>query len=174
MFRIIHHNRWFFWTIAVLLFAGLGLVLFIFKDAQYYEEFAREFAQYSVNNWRTYRSSALGIAVRYPSSWQIEIDQDDSMTVYFENSKDFSENISVSVKELGLESVIRNSLKISSEEEIFVGGIRGMWIKGSNPRDPATSNVILVRRGDMLYYIAGQAKAFEKIVDRIRFVEIKN
>jgi len=174
MFRVIHHNRWFFWTITVLIIAFLALIFLILKDTAYYEEFAREFAQYTVNNWRTYRSSALGMSVRYPSSWQIEIDQDDSQTVHFENSKDFSENISVSVKELGLESVIRNSLKISSEEEVFVGGIRGTWIKGSNPRNPATSNVILVRRGDRLYYIAGQAKAFEKIVDRIRFVEIKN
>lgn len=170
MFRVIHKNRWFFWAIAVLLIAGLALVFAILQDGEYYEEFAREFAQYNVNNWRTWRSETLGISVQYPASWQIETDPGDPRTVYFENSKDFSENISVSVRDLGLERVIRNSLKISSEEEVVVGGIRGTWIKGRDPNDRATSNVILIRRGQMLYYIAGQAKAFEKIVKGIRFI----
>src|SRR3989338_2032500 len=121
MFRIIHKNRWFFWAIAILLIAGLTLVFLIFKDSAYYEELAREFAQYNVNNWRTYRSETLGISVRYPSSWQIEIDPGDAKTVYFENSKNFGENISVSVRYLGMERVIRNSLKVASEGEVMVG-----------------------------------------------------
>ena len=173
MFRVIHKNRWFFWTIALLLIAGLTLVFLIFQESAYYEELAREFAQYNINNWRTYRSETLGISVRYPSSWQIEIDPGDTKTVYFENSKDFSENISMSVRDLGLERVIRNSLKVASEEEVMVGGIRGTWIKGRDSNDGATSNVILVRRGERLYYIAGQAKIFEKIVKGIRFTPLE-
>ena len=170
MFRVIHKNRWFFWTIAILLIAGLALVFSIFQDSEYYEEFAREFAQYTTQNWHTYRSPVLGISVRYPAAWQIEIDPTDAKTVYFENSKDFSENISVSVREPALAKVIRDSLKIESEEEVEIDGVPGVWIRGKDVKDRATSNVVLVRRAGKLYYIAGQARSFERIVKGIRFL----
>lgn len=169
MFRVIHPNRWFFWATALLAIAGLAIIFFIQQANQEFEEQAT-LSLAPVTSWKTYRSPALGISVRYPPSWQIEIDPLEPSTVYFENPKNFNDNISLSVVEPAFEQVIRQGLEIASEEGVTVGGETGVWLEGKNARDHATRNVVLVRANGKLYYIAGSTKVFAKIISEIKFL----
>lgn len=168
MFRIIHPNRWFFWTIAILL--GISLfVLWSIEEAN--QEFLDAPIASDTNIWRTWRSEALGISVSYPAGWQIEIDRDDAQNVFLENSQNYKENISITVRKPSLESAIRESISIVSESTVMVDDEQGSWLKGDAEDDQATSNVILVEHDEKLYYIAGSARVFKKIIDSVRFID---
>lgn len=170
MFRVIHPNRWFFWTIAMIIAAGLGLLFYIQRSANEFNRYSEDLSQ-QLATWRVFRSEPLGIAVRYPAFWQIEIDPSDAKTVMLESSQNFSENISISRIKPNLEPVIRSALKIDSESDITIDGVKARWIKGQERKDLATSNVILLKKGGDLYYIAGSANQFKKIVTGIKFIK---
>src|SRR3989344_4006858 len=170
MLRVIDPNRWFLWAITFSVAVGLLLILSIQKLAEEYEEQAIN--AYESTVWKTFASKTLGISVRYPPFWQIEIDPLDVHAVYFENSRDYNENISVSVREPRLEPVIRSALRISSEKSVTLDGQSGRWIVGRDASDPATGNVVLIRRGENLYIITGSAKTFERIIKGIKFINI--
>ena len=168
MFRIIHPNRWFFWAIAVSLGTGLFLIWNIQESNN---EFYAQTSVLETNVWRTWRSEILGISVRYPAGWQVDIDREDTHNVYLENSQNFHENISIAIRAQSLEATIRQSLGSSSETGIVIDGEPGRWLKGDDKGDQATSNVILVRHNSQLYYIAGSARVFNKIVKSMKFTD---
>jgi len=169
MAKIIYPNRWFLWTVTFLIAVGILLILSIRKAALDFEQQA--VLNYEAAAWKTLASNALGISVRYPPGWQIEIDQQDGRSVYLENSNDYSENISISVREPQLEPVIRAALRIATEKSVTIDGQKGRWLVGRDYADPATTNVILLAYKDRLYYIAGTAKTFERIVTGIKFIQ---
>ena len=82
MFRIIHPNRWFFWTISGLLIVGLILIFFISEAGSYFDKISLDFStapgetlsDISYLGWKSFRNESMGIVVKYPASWQIEID----------------------------------------------------------------------------------------------------
>lgn len=170
MFRVLHPNRWFIWTLVSLLAGSLILMFLIQSYLLFVEQGVFEEQNYLRSSFRTYRSQSLGVAVRYPASWQIEIDPLEANTFTLLNPADFGENITFSKTDPKYESLIRNSLKIASEKNVIVDGIAGVWLLGLDPKDQATSNVILIKHGGWLYYIAGQAKQFERIIKSIKFV----
>lgn len=168
MAKTIYPNRWFLWTVTFLIAAGVLLILSIRKAALDFEQQA--VSNYESTTWKTFASNALGISVRYPPGWQIEIDPQDAHSVYLQNSRDYSENISISVKQPQLEPVIRAALRIASEKPVTIDGKKGRWLVGHDYADPATTNVILLTHKDRLYYIAGSAKTFERIVNGTKFI----
>lgn len=178
MFRIIHPNRWFFWTISILIIAGIGLLFYIHLAVRELEEANLELTKPASENlsdpsylgWKSFRSEVLGVSIKYPPHWQIEIDPEEANTVYLENPKNFNENVSISVVKPSLEKIIRQSLKIAEERAISVDLEKGVLIRGLDDKDRATSSVVLVKKGSKLYYIAGSAAAFEKIVAGIKFL----
>ncbi|OGE82565.1 MAG: hypothetical protein A2846_00355 [Candidatus Doudnabacteria bacterium RIFCSPHIGHO2_01_FULL_49_9] len=167
MFRVIHHNRWFFWTIAI----AIAIALFVMWSIQQAEiQFIDDTVALDQPNWRTWKSSDFGMQIRYPAGWQVEIDQDDPHSVYFENPKNFSENVSSSVREPGLEAAIRLSLDDFTEESFVIDGEVGRWLTGQSAADKVRHNVILVQHDGRLYYIAGSARVFKQIVRSIKFI----
>lgn len=169
MFKIIHPNRWFFWTIAILLGFSLILYLFIFQSIREFEQQAIDSVNNFGTNWRIFHSQELGISIKYPSLWQVEIDPTLPNSFSLENPKNFYENISVFMVEEKMEKIVRNSLEIASEKKILVSGLPGVLLLGKAMNDPATSKAVLVKNNGKLYYIAGQAKNFEKIAASIKF-----
>ena len=111
----------------------------------------------------------MGLVIKYPPGWQIEIDQNDAKSVYIENPKDYDQNISLSVLDPKMETIIRSNVTTVSEQDIVIDGIVGRWLKSGNAKDPATSNIILITVSGKLYYIAGQVKNFHEIVSGIKF-----
>ena len=180
MFRVIHPNRWFFWAIAVIVIGGLIVLYFINQatvqdiendtETQASPIGTEQSSDPSYFGWRAYTSETLGISVKYPPTWQIDIDPTDSKTVFLENPENFSENVALSIRGTEMESVIRSSLNFQSETRYMIDGASASWLKSSSS-DPATQNVVLVKLGGKLYYIAGQAQAFEKIISSIRFLK---
>lgn len=168
MLRVIHHNRWFFYVIAFLVATALVLEIFILKTKSDLEQTADELAHQQVF-WKSYRSLELGFALRYPPGWQIELDREQPESISFENPQNYNENISISVVSPKYENIIRDSLKIISEEAITVDGVPASWIKG-DLRDRATSNVILVRRGGRLYSMAGSSALLPRIIAGFKFL----
>ncbi len=170
MFRVIHPNRYFIWTLVFLLAARLVLMFWIQSYLLEVDRGVFEQQNYLRSSFRTYRSQNLGLSVRYPAAWQIEIDPLEADTFALLNPADFGENIAFSRTDPKYEHLIRNSLKIASEKNVTVDGISGTWLLGSDSKDQATSNVILIKRGPDLYYIAGQASQFERIIKSIKFL----
>lgn len=169
MFRVIHPNRWFFWTIAFLVATGLVLFYFIQISSQEFDQQARELAQVTVN-WKTFRSQGLGFSIKYPPGWQIEVNPAENNTIYLENPANFNENVSVSVVKPSLESVIRASLDVSREEVVAVDQIPARMLIGADTKDKATSRVVLAKHNGRLYYFAGSAREFEKILATVKFL----
>lgn len=170
MFRVMHPNRWFFWTLAILIALGLVIEAFIFQTIKELEEQASSPVRAPSISWKTYRSKDLGIAVNYPPSWQIDVDPASPNTVTLENPKNFQENISIVFTEPKFEKVIRSSLKTASEETVMIDNLPAQWLRGRNSTDAATGNVIFLKRDGQLYYIAGQAQVFERIIKSIKFL----
>jgi hypothetical protein len=169
MLRVIHPNRWFFWTISIILAIGLFLLFSISKTVNDLDEQASAMTAPGSVLWKTYHSKTLGVSVVYPGSWQIETDPEIAQTVSLQNPNNNSENISIFVLDPKFEKIIRSSLLISSEKPVVVDGYSGAWLIGKNPNDPATSNIVLVPVGSKLYYIAGQARKFERILSSVKF-----
>lgn len=170
MLRVIHPNRWFFWTIALLLAIGLALVAAIFSAQREFEEEAATLASDFTSNWKTFRSQSLGISIIYPSSWQVETDPAVANVVSLENPRNFEGNVTISVVDPKFEKIIRESLNTGSERDILVDNVAGKWLVGKDSRDAATSNVVFLRRDGKLYYIAGQTPVFEKMLRSLKFL----
>lgn len=169
MFRVIHPNRWFIWTLVLLIVASF-MLLFLIQS--YLLELEREILEsnsVSISSSKTYRSLSLGLLVKYPRSWQVEVSQFEP-SFSLQNPDDFNENIVFQIGDLKLESVIRDSINIDSEKDIVIDQRPGKWIFGADKRDSATSNLVLLRKADKLYYIGGQARAFEKIIQSVKFL----
>lgn len=195
MFHVIHSNRYFIphlsrvlrrpvvktefntplkgagfiWTLVFLFASSLVLMFWIQSYLLEVEKSVFEDQAYLRSGWTTYRSQDLQIAVRYPKSWQIEIDPQDGHTFSLQNPGDFGENISFSRTDPKYESIIRSSLDTISEKSVLIDGNSAQWLTG-NPDDQATSNVILVNHDSNLYYFAGSAKNFEKIIKSVKFL----
>ena len=73
--------------------------------------------------------------------------------------------------DLDLESVIRDSVGPYSEMVVEIDGSQGSWLQKTESSDKALSNVVLIRKSGKLYYIAGSARAFEKIIKGIKFID---
>ena len=178
MLRVIHPNRWFFWTIAALIVAGFGTMVLIQKALLEIDEHAAVISSSGPRwidpdypGWHSIRPEGFGLSLKYPQGWQVEIDRFDAGTLTLENSKDYSENITITVTDPKNEKLIRQSLQVESEEDMVIDGEKGAWLKGADARDTATANVILVKHAGKLYSLAGDARQFEKIVGSVRFVE---
>lgn len=171
MFRVIHPNRWFFWTIAVLVFSGISLVLLTQQGKQEFEQEAVQIVNPPEVPWLNFRSQSLGISLFYPSDWQIELEPESGNVVHIEHSQNFNENLTITVFSEKLEQVLRDSLKSKSEETIIIDGQPGRLLTGQDFSDPATENFILVKFAGKLYSIAGSAKEFRKIISTIKFLK---
>lgn len=177
MFRVIHPNRWFFWTIAAILIVGLVVIYYLQQTVEELNEHSTAISTGSAMfwsdpqypGWHSFRPEGFGLSLKYPPLWQVEIDRLDANVVTLENPKNFDENISITMTKPTSEKLIRQSLKIDSESPITVDGEKGTWIRGADAKDKATANVILVQHNSKLYYIAGSALQFEKIVGSIHF-----
>lgn len=177
-FKIIHPNRWFIWTLVFLLAAALFLMFAIQMSLlEIQERLGETFAPASLSTadpsyfgWKYLRSDALGISVKYPPSWQVEIEPQGKGTLSLQNPDNYNENISLARTLLKLEPVIRASLKTASEKDILVDGLPGKWLAGADKRDRVLSQIILVHRGGGLYYFAGSGRALEKVIKGIRFL----
>lgn len=172
MLRVIHPNRWFIWTLVFLLAASLVLMFWLQSYLLFVERGVFEEQNHLRSGWRTYRSQSLGLLVRYEAAWQVEVDPLEAKTFTLQNPADFGENITFSKTDPKYEPLIRDSLEIALEDQILIDGVPAVWIKGSDLRDKATSNVILINREGELYYIAGQARQFERIIKGIKFSAI--
>lgn len=157
------------WTVAGACFAGLLLLAAIFGARSEFEKLAQNLVFERSRDYRFFSSDTLGFSVRYPVGWQVEIDPDDEHSVTIQNPKNYSENITLASTETKYENLIRRSIKISEEREITIDGIEGTWLLSGGAKDPATSNVVLVKTSGKLYGFSGQARDFEKIVKTVRF-----
>ena len=171
MFRVIHPNRWFIWTLVFLLVSSLALMFVIKSYLLELEQEVIEQQTLSLPISKTYSSQALGISVRYPFSWQIEVDPQEAHIFTLQNPQNFGENVTFSMTDPKYESIIRSNLKIAKEEKIMIADVSGTWLEGADINDSATSDVVLFERRGSLYYIGGQAKNFEGIVKSIRFID---
>lgn len=170
MFRVIHPNRWFFWTIALLIGTALALLAFVYKTTQEFEDQAANLAWSGQNRyWKTYTSDEMKFSIQYPHAWQIELDREALNTVSFQNPRNYDENVSVSAVDPKYEKIIRDSLSIASESDIQIDGIAGKRLESKNPKDTAVSSVILIVHNGKLYEIAGQAKGFDRIINSLKF-----
>lgn len=170
MLRVIHPNRWFIWALVFLLIASFALMFVIKSYLLELEQEVIEQQTLSLPISKTYSSPALGISVRYPFSWQIEVDPLEARVFTLQNPNDFGENITFAVTDPKYESLIRSNLKIAKEEKIMIADVSGTWLEGADINDSATSDVVLFEHSGSLYYIGGQAKNFEGIVKSIRFL----
>jgi len=171
MFRVIHPNRWFIWTLILLLIANFILLFFIEKALLEFERDALQSAISYTRAWKTYRSDILGFSVTYPQTWQIEIDPLEENTLTLQNPENFGENISISVTTPELESVIRDSFGFDQEQKVTIGGYEGALLHNSDENDSATRNIVLVEVEGQLFYIAGTAQVFDRVAQSMTFLQ---
>ena len=177
MFRVIHPNRWFFWTIAALIVAGLLTMFYLQKTilelnqhSAGIESVGPQWVDPKYPGWHILRPEGFDLSIRYPSGWQVELDRFDANTFSLENSENFEENVTITVTDPKNEKLIRQSMRIESEEEVVIDRQKGTWLHGADTRDQATANVVLIRGDNRFYSITGSAAQFEKIVGSIRFI----
>lgn len=178
MLRVIHPNRWLFWTIAALIIAGFAVMVLVQQALLEIDEHVAQISNSGPRwidpdypGWHSFRPEGFGIAIKYPAGWQVEIDRFDANTLTLENSKDFDENITITVADPKTEKLIRQSLKIESEEDILIDGEKGARLRGEDAQDKATANVVLVKHNGKLYFLAGAAEQFERILASVKFTK---
>lgn len=100
----------------------------------------------------------------------LELEGKNNETVIFSNPDDLAEDISITVGDENLDSVIRKSLKITSSEDIFVSGakVKKLTIAGSKNSDGLS--VVLVHYNKKLFYLSGRTNDFDQIIGSMRFI----
>src|SRR3989344_4937191 len=68
MFRVIHHNRWFFWTVGLLIIIGLVLLISLQRAKQEFDD--NSAAMLALENARDYNQN-ISLSVRDPSMEKI-------------------------------------------------------------------------------------------------------
>ncbi len=169
--RNIYPDRWFFWAIAFMLIVTFILLYNTVETIKVLDDLALSMAQPYVSPWKNFVSQDLGISLRYPSSWQVEFDPQEAFSISFQNPANYNENIYIAVPEPKYESTIRKSLDIQNEHPIVLDGHTGVWLTSANAEDVAITNVLLFKIDDRLYYIAGNAEIFEKVIASIKFIQ---
>lgn len=171
MLRIIHPNRWFFWTIGIIIAIGLFLLAAINFASLYFQDQAMEQGMQNPVSWKSYKAPHLGLAVRYPPFWQIEIDPLERDSITFENPQKFDEHIQLAMLDPATENSLRDILKAHQEKKITVDGESGSWFTAMDAESGMEYDVVLVRHGGRLYFITGNENYLEKFVDSVRFLD---
>jgi len=179
MLRKIHRNRWFFWAVSIIIMATLILLYLIIEAGKDFDQLAQgplePASEISSDplylGWKSVRSRAIGVAVKYPPTWVLEIEPEEQSSINLFNPQDYSESITISAKKAEFENILRSALDISAEKKIIVDGVEGSWLASGDDSDGATSNIVLIKHSGKLFYFAGSATAFEKVLKSLKFID---
>ncbi|MDP2932977.1 MAG: hypothetical protein Q8N81_02495 [bacterium] len=122
-----------------------------------------------VSVFESYENGRFGYRLLYPSSWVLEAAQQDSDTVTFSNPNDFSEEITVSVVDAKMESVIKKSLQLQGESPIVLGGVPATIGFRQEQSDSRPFQAVYAVNGKYLYYLMGRSDRFAEVVDLFQF-----
>jgi hypothetical protein len=154
--KVIHPNRYFIWTLVLVVLIGVSLVAFInwsslnIQNESFFSELQTK---------KIYTNNKEGYVVRYPAGWQIELDQ--SGNTIFENPNDPKESLTVTTAALSMEGVIRHSINIKSERNIAKDNMKIALIKAGSEKDNSDLDVAIIKTSSKLYYISGHSSWLE-------------
>lgn len=154
--------------VVVLLLAAAGV---IFK-----QQFLRVSEQPSgqrsqpVSSLDSYENDRFSYRLQYPSSWVLEAARQDSDIVTFSNPNDLSEEITVSVVDAKMESVIKKSLQLQGESPILLGGVAATLGFKQEQSDSRPFQAVYAVNGKNLYYLMGRSDRFVEVVGSFQFI----
>lgn len=161
--RVIHPNRYFIWALIYIILTGIGLVVFIYVSSVNLQS---DSAFSDIKSKRTYIDKKLGFSVKYPGAWVL--DHDPSGNIVFENPKDNSETITVTVGSLDLERVIRHSVDVRQETDFQMPGYHVAIIKAGSAKDGSLFDLAIITTDEKLYYISGHSLEFIGFVNNFK------
>jgi hypothetical protein len=154
--KVIHPNRYFIWTLVLVVLIGASLIAFInwsvinMENQSFFSDLKTK---------KVYTSKLGSYSVKYPAGWQIELDQ--SGNTIFENPSDPAESLTVTTAALSMEGVIRHSIDIKSERNIAKDNMKIAIIKAGSAKDGSDLDVAIIKTATKLYYISGHSARLE-------------
>ncbi len=82
---------------------------------------------------------------------------------------EFGDNNAISVMPQSSESIIRNSMGVTTETPITIDGISGSEITGFSGKDGSEIHYIIISNGETMYFIRGDENFLERIQKDLRF-----
>jgi len=122
-----------------------------------------------VSAFESYENGRFSYRLQYPSSWVLEAAQQDSDTVTFSNPNDFSEEITVSVVDAKMESVIKKSLQLRGESQVVLGGVPAIAGFRQEQSDSRPFQAVYAVNGKFLYYLMGRSDRFTEFIGSFQF-----
>ena len=150
----------------VLVFAAILLLLLAVWSFNHFG-LGAENKQTVVPKWRTYENSRLGFSLSYPDNWVLEAEDD---SVVFSNPTNLSEQVTVAQDQASARDIIIKSLNLTLKKDINVDGTSGGLYSEPNNGSNKGEQVVLLTRGDKIYYLSGDSDIFEAIITSFKFL----
>lgn len=158
--KVVFKNRYLVWFFAVVLIAGIALVCYILISSQ---NMNSEYVFTNLKSEKTYVDKQSKFYQHYPSGWQLELDDNGSVT--FENPIDNSESISVELASANTEATVRHSFEIFKESDFNKDGNSYSIMQAGTPKAGSDIDMAFVKTQDnRVYYISGHSKDFNAFV----------
>jgi len=122
---------------------------------------------------KNYKNTDYYFIVDYPSTWSMKTnvsssDKNEIFTAAFTTALD--QRVSLSVMPEGLESAVRDSININTENDIKIDAVNGKKLDGTNTKDGSPVTIILVKLNNRLYSFNGQSNDINEIIKNFSFL----
>lgn len=120
---------------------------------------------------KEYKNEKFGLKLDYPQDWKAE-ENKKAQIITFINPNNTKEQIIVRVLDKDMEKVIRDSLEIVKEEEVTIGGKKGIKLVGKPMDGTEKETIYYVKLDNKIYHFKGTPTSkLEEIVNSVEFIK---
>lgn len=120
----------------------------------------------------TYRNSEFGFQLQHPSTWSMTADSSGAGEFAITNYvfSDGTVGVTLTVVPASLEGIIRESVSVTSEESLTLGGVPAEKLTGKQAKDGSNITLIIVKNSDTVFSFSGTPQLVSEIAQTFQFV----
>jgi hypothetical protein len=163
--RTLHPNRWFIWTI-VLMVIIMGSLFAYITISSLNESSEQSSGLLQPRQMPTYTSVTLGVSMQYPTGWVI--DNSSNTAITFDNPGNSSESITVSKATVASIAKLEKSSGLLSKSNYVNNGLQitTLTLKGPG-QDQENVKVGIVQSSKSAFVVTGSSGQFTAILNSV-------
>jgi hypothetical protein len=164
LLKRIHHNRWLFYAISVIVIVGGGIFSYI-TIANINDGADQAFL--NLQPRPEYSNQSLGFGVDYPNGWVIDSSSSpDSVT--FDNPSNDGESVSISTATLQAAAKLEKSPSAKVQQQYSLRGNVMIVLTVADPEGGAPNKVGIVQTPQKVFVVSGSSNQFTTFLNDIR------
>lgn len=120
----------------------------------------------------THTNSEFGFQLQHPSAWSMTADNSGTGEFAITNYvfSDGTVGVTLTVVPASLEGIIRESVSVTSEESLTVGGVPAEKLVGKQAKDGSNIALIIFKNSDTVFSFSGTPQLVSEIAQTFQFV----